>query len=204
MSDTIEPERVMLAGNLPSYFHDAVATAMDKRELETADATKWYLANLLARFAHSDRFFDYSQDAGTNLRPLALMYADAIEASSEGERRLTLQRMGDVALFVAALFEGLLSRRGVKRDYFVAMGCGAYAYLADNPVSGGDETVFNDLSSRFVLFVDVLSTVSATGKRFDQAEILRLYRLWRETGSPLAERQLRALGVSLDIRARTH
>lgn len=199
-----EHAQVMVAGSLPAYFHSELETAMERRAVESADATRWYLANLLTRFSRSDRLFDYDREQGISLRPLALMYADAAQASSESERRLGLQRMGDVALFIAGLFEGVLSRRGVRLEYFVTMGCGAYAYLAENPGRGNDETVFSELSSRFALFVDVLSMVGSNDRRFGVEEVLRLYQLWEQTGSPLAERQLRALGVALDERGRAH
>lgn len=195
---------LLTAGNLPAYFHDALSEAADRRALDATDATKWYLANLLTRFARSDRFFDWSAETGRDLRPLALLYGDAVHAPSERERRLSFQRLGDVALFVAGLFEGVLARRAVKRDYFVTMGGGAYAYLASHPAPDADEQVFQELSDRFVIFVDVLSLVGMRGRQFDHGEILRLYKLWRETGSRHAERQLQALGVSLEGAGRAH
>lgn len=189
---------IRTAGSLPAYFHATLGKVLCEQSLDAPDQTRWYLANLLSRFAYSDQFYQYSHDNGWELRPLALIYADAVHARSERERRLNFQRMGDVALFVSALFDGILRRRAVRRDYFVAMGCGAYAYLADNPAHGNDQSIFQDLSERFVVFVDVLSQVGANGRRFDQQDVLRLVRLWRETGSRAAKRQLDALGVGVD------
>lgn len=204
MTDARANERLLIAGNLPAYFHDSLAGAMQRRAVDSDDATKWYLANMLARYSRSDQFFDFSQEDGLDLRPLALLYGDAMHASSERERRLSFQRMGDLALIVSALFEGIIKRRGVKRDYFFSMGCGAYAYLAAHPAPGGEPIVFDDLARRFALFVDVLAMVGSDGKRFDEKEIVGLYRHWQDTGSPQAEQQLRALGVHLEPLGRSH
>jgi len=60
------------------------------------------------------------------LRPLALLYGDALEARNERERCLCLQQLGDTALFLYALFPERYARHGIRRDYFIGMGGGAY------------------------------------------------------------------------------
>ncbi|MGB1108782.1 MAG: hypothetical protein ACPG4N_00405 [Gammaproteobacteria bacterium] len=192
----------ILAESLSGYFHQAVSESADDCCVEMDDATKWYLVNLLARFARSEDFFDLDEGR-LGIRPMALLYGDAMHADSERERCLILRRLGDVSLFITGLFEGTLARRAVKREYFVTMGCGAYSYLADKSGSA-DGQVFQDLSSRFVVFVDVLSNLSSRGRSFDHGDIMRLYRLWRETGNAQAERQLRALGITLDVTGSAH
>ena len=65
------------------------------------------------------------------LRPLALLYSDAIDANNARERCLMLQQLGDMALFLGALFPQRFTRHGILQDYFIGMGGSAYDYLAD-------------------------------------------------------------------------
>ncbi|MCB1875222.1 MAG: hypothetical protein KDH88_04530 [Chromatiales bacterium] len=148
--------------SLLAFFHRSIDDAARNQRLEAADATLVYLANLLTDYARAERLFDYTSD-GTGLRPLALQYADALETRSRSERRMILQRLGDVALFVSGLFAGALSRRSVGVDYYIAMGGSAYAYLVEDPMDHGSGRlqgdVFRELSLRFARFVDVIAEV---------------------------------------------
>ncbi|MEJ2535069.1 MAG: hypothetical protein P8008_06290, partial [Gammaproteobacteria bacterium] len=83
--------------------------------------TFWYLGSLQDRFGRSDAVFCYEEGRLT-LRPLAQLYGDAREAASERERCVLLRQLGDLALFLGALFPQRFARRGIGRDYFVGMG----------------------------------------------------------------------------------
>ncbi len=182
--------------SLPGYFHRALGRAADRQGQQPHDATLWYLTDLLTRFARSEEFFD--PDCGrSGLRPLALIYGEAANARSEAERHRLLQRLGDVALFVAGLFHQSLERRAVGRDYLVTMGGSAYSYLADK--GPRDVAVFGELSNKFVPFVNLLSDLIHSNRaQFDSADILNLYNLWHQTGNDQAAQQLTQLGISLD------
>ena len=77
------------------------------------------------------------------------------------------------------------------------MGGNAYAYLADNLRSGETVTreVFEELSEKFVAFVDILMEVSEQARPACQSDVLKLYELWLKTGSQRAAGQLRNLGI---------
>jgi len=194
-------EPVTLAStSLRSFFHDSVQSAIRNQNVQTRDETIWYLINLLDHFSRSERLFDDAGE-GRGLRPLADLYAQAVNATSRRERRVILQRMGDVALFVTGLFSGLFTRRRrlVDVDYYAAMGGGAYAAVCE--ALGGSvghrslvET-FDDLSRQFILFADVLAEVGESAFGCTDGDLLRLHERWRLTESPRLAAKLREAGI---------
>jgi hypothetical protein len=149
-------------------------------------------------FARSDALFDATPN-GPRLRPLALMLADASDASTREERRRALQRLGDVSLFVAGFFAQSFARKLVDIDYHIAMGGRAYGTLADDCRSGTRAralgTVFAELAGKFQRLVDALNDVSEMAHVHDSRDVLRQYEIWLKTGSPRAHGVLRGLGV---------
>jgi len=158
----------------------------------------FYIVNLLTYYTRAENLF-----AGTEPRvtcqPLALIYAQAVEAQSPEARQASLKRLGDLALVVAGLFSASLSRRLVDVDYYIAMGGAAYGFLADS--SAGSvrgkvfAAVFGELAVKFQAFVDVLAEVSENSSLGARADVMRLYEVWLKTGSKRAAGKLRALGV---------
>ncbi len=123
-----DSDRVIETAQLGEYFHDAVQTTAGRHHLSADDATLHYVASLLCQYARSERVFDFAEQR-LQLRPLALLYGEAMGAQGRHERCLWLQRLGDLALFVGGLFSGRLSRHFQDLDYCVAMGGNAYGYL---------------------------------------------------------------------------
>ena len=186
--------------SLKAYFHDALARATEKHHLKTEDHTLWYLTNLLHTYSRSEQFFDYQPDRGT-LTPLAEYYKRAIEADSVQERRLNLQRLGDVAIFICGLFAPALNRKPVSINYYMAMGENAYATLADtaghNTREKAQAEIFADLSNRFTSFVTVISSLSKTTEACDN--LLCKFDEWQRTGDLAIATELRNAGVILDF-----
>lgn len=158
------------APQLSAYFHDEVQGAAERRHLRAEAATLHYLSTLLCQYARSEKVFDFA-DRRLQLRPLALIYGDALGAGSRRERRLWLQRLGDLALFVGGLFAGRLGRRFQDIEYCVAMGGNAYGYLqqtATRPHELAQAAVFGELAGGFGQFVDLVATVTGgPGARHD-------------------------------------
>jgi len=162
--------RVIRAAQLGDYFHHAVHHAASQRHIRADQATLHYLSLLLCQYARSEQVFDYD-DQRLQLRPLSLLYGEALQARSQRERRLWLQRLGDLALFVGGLFAGRLSRRFQDLDYCVAMGGNAYGYLQQTAVQPRDQAqaaVFGELADHFDHFVDLVAVVTGRpGTRLD-------------------------------------
>ncbi len=180
--------------SLSEYFREQLARHAQELEPTPQEDTCWYLGNLLVRFCRSENFFAY-EDGRMDLRPLALLYGDAVEARNEHERCLLLQQLGDIALFMGALFPGNYTRRGLRQDYLVGMGCGAYDYLADNARRG--RHVFAELAGDFSVMLELVANACTADRQLPDEAILALYERWRVTRSPLAKRQLQAVGIDL-------
>ncbi len=184
--------------SLEEFFRDSLDAAMASNQFVMNAQTSHYVVNLLTLFSRSEEFYEAGPD-GPQLPPLALMLAEASDAPTQEQRNQGLQRMGDVALFVAGFFADHLSRAAVDLDYYVCMGGGAYHSLAGS-LRGtkrgkifGD--VFSELGAKFGDVVDVLNEVRDSARGTNNEDALRLYELWVKTGSARAARLLREMGV---------
>lgn len=194
MSGPDATDRPLITGTeLREYFHEELQHVIDKQHLQaSADAT-CYVLNVLTSFLHSERLFEHAQD-GWTLKPLAQMYADALEAPTADTRVALLRRLADVALFISGIFSDSLKHRTVDVNYYVAMGGSAYGYLSDNLSRWARgralSSVFGELSGKFQQFVDVLNEVSERAHLNSDSDTLRTYELWLKCGSTRARRRL--------------
>ena len=197
MSAVNQAPELIPVPSLQEFFRDSVDAAMVSNKVAVDDHTAHYVVNLLTVFVRSEALFD-QMPPGPRLQPLALMLADAAEASGD-ERNMALRRLGDVALFVAGFMAGCLDRSPVGINYYTRMGGGAYHCLAvslPGSVRGrAIAPVYAELSARFVDLVDVLTEVRHVAGSSRDKDILRLYELWLTTGSQRAARLLRLLGI---------
>jgi hypothetical protein len=185
---------VISAGDvsLSEYFREQLAIHAQELDPPPREDTRWYLGNLLVRFCRSEDFFAF-EDGRFNLRPLALLYSDAVEARNEYERCQLLQQLGDLSLFLGALFPENYSRRGLRQDYLVGMGCGAYDYLAENARRG--RHVFSELGGAFSVMLELVANACSADQELANEDILALYERWRATRNSRAKRRLEAVGV---------
>ena len=185
--------------NLREFFRDSVHDALVRQQVGVDDHTEHYVVNLLTMFARSEALFEPTPD-GPRLKPLALMLAEAASAPSSEQRRRTLQRLGDVSLFVAGFLSHGFARKLVDVDYHIAMGGRAYGTLAEHGGAGARGRalagVFAEMAAKFQRLVDALNEVSEMSWRNTDRDVLRLYEVWLKTGSPRAHALLRELGVS--------
>jgi hypothetical protein len=199
------PSKVIQQQNLRHFFQESVSQALKHQNLRAQEYTIVYLVNLLTCFSRSENLFEIEPSSGgLALKPLAGFYKDAINAGSQFERDLALQRLGDIALFIAGIFSHSLQNKAVDIDYYVNMGGHAYSSLADikqRRLSGGAlGDIFSELADKFVSFVDVLGEVGEGMQTPSDARLLRLYEVWLRTGSKRAQDQLlkQGLQVSMD------
>lgn len=191
-------EQIRPVVSLQEFFKDSVADAMAKQRVDADDQTAYYVVNLLTLFARSEALFD-AIEGRRALRPLAAVLAEAVAAERADERNYGLQRVGDVALFVAGFLGESLARRPVDVDYYVHMGGAAYGALSES-IRGSSRgrvysAVFAELAGKFQDFVDVLAEVRDEGLPSRDADVLRTWELWRRTGSRRAASRLRAEGI---------
>jgi hypothetical protein len=184
--------------NLREFFMESVGTAMESNRLSADGNTAHYVVNLLTLFARAEAFHD-PDDTSPHRKPLALMLADALDATTVDERLFRLQRLGDMSLFIAGFFADDLQRSVVDLDYYISMGGGAYSSLSQQ--SRGTfkgrafGPVFAELGAKFHRFVDVLNDVRSQAGSSRDTDVMRLYEVWLKTGSARAERLLRRAGI---------
>lgn len=200
------PETLVQVTSLREFFRDSVDSAMSTNNVSVDHQTAHYVVNLLTLFARSEALYE-STPEGLQLRPLAQMLSDSLEASTLQQRTFGLQRLGDVALFISGFFAESLQRSAVDIDYYINMGGGAYRSLSLH-VRGtmrGEAfgNVFAELAEKFQPIVDVLNEVREAAHSTSDADILRLYEIWLKTGSQRASRLLRKLGVHPEQSGRT-
>lgn len=191
-------ERLITNTSIKEFFHDSVNQAISNQHIEVSAETVFYLVNLLTVYSRSEHLFDKTEN-GIDLKPLALIYADAVNQSNTLERARLLQRLGDTALFIAGVFTGSLNRKVVDVDYYIAMGGNAYSTVSETLRgaynNGSVKSLFDELTEKFTEFVDVLNEVSENANLSTNSDILRLYEIWIRTGSKRAAGQLRRLGI---------
>ena len=180
--------------SLSSYFSKRLTRYAKRFRPPPHEDTCWYLGSLLERFGRSEELFAY-QDGQMTLRPLALLYSDAIEANNDRERCLLLQQLGDLALFLGALFPERFTRHGILQDYFIGMGGSAYDYLADNAKS--NRHIFAEMANTFTRMLEMVANACSHKQSLTTDEVLALYQRWLSTSDPVIENQLRALGIDL-------
>ena len=188
--------RVIRVRNLQDYFRTSIDDVVARQQIDIDPYASHYVVNMLTLFSRSDELY---QDEGDyyGLKPLALMLADAADASSPEQRNQLLQRIGDVALFISGFFAESLARKVVDIDYYIHMGGNAYGSLSEE-VRGtfrGNAVahVYRELATKFQALVDVLNEISE-GPDAD-ADLIRTFEVWRRTGSRRAEQLLRQQGV---------
>ena len=184
--------------SLREFFRDAFHAASENQRLDIDEQAEAYVVNLLTMFSRADALYEKTPE-GLRIRPLAHMLVDALAAPTAVARQRSLQRLGDVSLFVAGFFARSFARKLIDIDYHIAMGGNAYSSLADTmprSVSGRSiAAIYAQLASKFQRLVDALNEVSEMSYQHTHADILRLYEIWMKTGSARAHSILNKLGV---------
>ena len=198
MSSIAAGDRVVQVHNLRNYFRESIDAAIDSQGVDVDPHAAHYVVNLLTLFARSeDLYEDHGEAYG--LKPLALMMVDAADAPSAAERTFSLQRIGDVALFIAGFFADSLAHKLVDLDYYIHMGGTAYGSLSDEirgtPRGRALGDVYRELARKFQIVVDVLNEVRDGARCSSDIDLLRTYEIWLRTGSKRAAMLLRQNGV---------
>ncbi|WP_339065678.1 hypothetical protein [Teredinibacter turnerae] len=158
-------DKIGFTQSLELYFRDQLQQHVTTITPRPQEDTLWYTGNLLARFGRSENLYSYSEGK-MEIRPLALLYKDALESGDDRERCILLRQLGDVALFIGALFPEIYRQKGISQDYFIGMGCAAYGYLARH--ARGCRHIYSELSD---LFSHLLKLIARACSKQDVANI---------------------------------
>jgi hypothetical protein len=197
---TIQP-----VASLKEFFRDALHDALSHQHVAVEGETEHYVVNVLTLFSDADALYDRHSrgeprqaDSRKQLKPLAMMLGEALEAPTSEARFRGLQRLGDVSLFIAGFFSAGFARKLVDVDYHIAMGGQAYSALAESCPTSRARTmrqVFAELAAKFQPMVDALNEISESAYQHSDQDRLRLYELWVKTGSERSRQLLRKLGL---------
>ena len=198
MFDQSNQDRVVPVHNLRDFFRTSIEGVISRQGVDVDPHAAHYVVNLMTLFSRSEELYEDDGDV-YGIKPLALMLADAAEAQNAVERNHTLQRIGDVALFVSGFFADSLADKPVDLDYYIYMGGNAYGSLSDEvrgtlrgEVFAG---IFRELAIKFQILVDVLNEVRDEARPDSDVDLLRTYEVWLKTGSARARALLQEQGV---------
>lgn len=188
--------KLIVETNVRAFFQAQIAKAVNNQGVKASDDTVNYVVNLLMAFINAKALYEQTPD-GPMIKPLALIYADAVDAPSNEIRNRALKRLGDVALFISGIFPNSLNRKLVDIDYYIAMGGNAYGFLSEVDTFRWQaySDIFSELANKFTAFVDVLGEISDKSHLGNDTDIMRLYEIWVRTGSKRTARRLRNLGI---------
>ncbi|MGV3592441.1 MAG: hypothetical protein ACO1PZ_12185 [Gammaproteobacteria bacterium] len=189
-----DPQVPVTETSLGVYFRERLTHYAQQLRPPPLEDTCWYLGNVLERFCRPEHLFVW-QEGQYSLRPLALLYGDALQTSNARQRCAVLQQLGDMALFLGALFPQRYARFGLHQDYFIGMGGGAYDYLAEN--ARHNRHIFAELARTFARMVGLVANACSRDNPVRHEDILAIYQRWLQNRDPLAEQQLRAIGIDL-------
>lgn len=184
--------------SIKAYFHTALADASRNQSVCLDEMTSAYVINLLSTQL-SNHALKTTDCSSRHHQALALLLAEANDQQSPQQRNQLLQRLGDVALFIAGIFADSLNRKPVDVDYYIAMGETAYASLYVTMSQRHDRfsraELFAGLAQKFAALVDVLCEVSENSGLKSNADVLRTYEVWARSGSERAKNQLQRQGI---------
>ena len=191
---------ILSSESIHQFFRDLVAKAIENQRARVQPFTELYLVNLLAEYLMSEALYVQGDDGSWQQKPLAFLLKEALEEPGPARVQM-LRRLGDTSLFVSGFFPDSLSRRSnlVDVDYYIAMG--GRAYDAVGMVAArharSEKTLWDELSEKFRLLVDLLNEVSERTLASTNAGLVRLYERWMKTGSVRLATTLQAQGVVL-------
>lgn len=173
------------------FFRHLVTNAIESQRVSINEEAEYYLVMLLSHFMQSETMRQSEKD------PLAIKLQKAMTASKIEKIQL-LKQMGDFSLYISGFFSDSLKRKLVDIDYYIAMGETAYQSLSRNLNQEALQTLYQDLCTRFGIYVDILSEVSENTFLHTNRDILRTYEKWLMTRSVRLSKLLRKEGLLLD------
>ncbi len=178
------------------FFKDVVDDAFKHRRIKTFPLAQQYIAHLLENYISADKLFDESSEDGKKSRKtLAELFLTA-SSSDSAVRNDLLKRLGDSSLYVSGFFGESLQRKVVDIDYYANMGGLAYGSLSNLVKEDTYRKVYQEISTRFMDFVDILTFVSQKVMVQSDENLLRLYDKYIRTGSELAKDTLLEKGIN--------
>jgi hypothetical protein len=189
---------ILSTQSIRDFFRELLERAIENQRAQVQPFTELYLVNLLHEYLSSEALYVQAEDGSLQQKPLAFLLKEALEENGPARLRL-LRRLGDTSLFVSGFFPDSLARRSslIDVDYYIAMGGRAYDAVARHAM---ERSLWEELSEKFALLVDLLNEVSERALHSPNAGIVRLYERWLKTGSDRLATELVRQGVMPNAR----
>src|SRR5687768_2595193 len=94
---------LVVGSSLKEFFKVLLDEAISRQGFTLAEFTEFYVVNLLAEFAASEKLFTEDLEGRKDHEPLAILYHRAMQQDRD-TRIKTLRRLGDVSLYRAGFF----------------------------------------------------------------------------------------------------
>ena len=199
--------------SIREFFSDLLRRAIENQRAQVQPTTLLYVTNLLHEYLNSEALYVQTGGAGSagdgrsadarsngggswQQKPLAFLLKEALEEQGPARVQM-LRRLGDTSLFVSGFFPDSLARRSslVDVDYYIAMGGRAYDAVGSIAARHAGRDLWDELSSRFRLLVDLLNEVSERTIASTETGVVRLYERFLKTGSDRIASVLAGRGV---------
>jgi len=172
------------------YFKDLIGEAQVKSGISLKEEMEFYLVTLLTDFIYK------SHDTST---PLALLLKESMESDPEKRMRI-LKLLGDQSLYFAGFFQDSFNRKAIDIDYFIRMGAGAYASLAEIHENRQSSTtdlpgLYHNLSLSFSDAVEIIAHVSEKSMGQSTTNLLAIYERWSKSPSSRLLKKLMENGI---------
>ncbi len=183
--------------SMRDYFRECLTHALKRQPVTLTDTAQVYVVNLLSEFSRSENVY---AGLGAGERPtLAEFLARASDADPHEALRI-YKHMGDSSLYHSGFFKESIERSGL--DYYVSMGCSAYANVAGlmRPTAATSSALFSELADRFEALVRLLDAMSLHGaqhKHADDSKVLALVERYQRTGDKTVLNALKQSGIVL-------
>jgi hypothetical protein len=188
--------RLIVSADLHGFFRDEVVASKRQVGAQVAEATEYYLVQLLVDFSRVDVTDLYQNE------PLLVLHQRAQEAPL-AQQMVIFKQMGDWALYVAGFFAEFIERSLVTTEYYSAMGTAAYRNLAGLCASSHKphtlHAMYLGLAQQFSTLVDVLTQVChrARERNSTDVDLLKLYDRYVHTQNDRVRKMLEGRGLNV-------
>lgn len=178
------------------FFRTTVRSILDDKKVRVQENTEFYVVNLLTQGVNSSQ-----ENADPNFfeEPLAILFGKAFSAATHYQQYSILKQLGDQSLFISGFFGDSLRRKIVDIDYYISMGSQAYGCLSDISKRQTEKDffaeTFNELSGKFIAFVDLFSEISERANVNSNQDVLRMYERWIYSKSRSLLEKLQKMGI---------
>jgi hypothetical protein len=91
MTTNARDEQLITETSLQEYFQTSISDALENQNVKAEAETIHYVVGLLTSFSRAEKLFERTPD-GMTIRPLALLYAEAVEGKTVEERNRSKAR----------------------------------------------------------------------------------------------------------------